>query len=583
MPTVAGQRTLPIPAAQREFTVKVDGTAVTRTQHLSALTITASANRIASARLVYLDGSAPQGDFPLSAGGPFVPGARVEISAGTGSNAPVLFDGVIVSHAIKLRDRVSPQLLVECRHAAVKLAQVRQGRNHFDLTDSEIIENLLGGAGISVDVQTTSLKHEQLVQFDATDWDFALRRAQAAGLAVFTRAADLQVRAPALQGNSVATLTYGATLIELDAQTDGRQQAVEHHAIAWKAADQSLTDSTAAAPGFQPPGNFNANDLAKAAARHRIDLRHAALTEAEAQMWANAAALSAHVNQAEGRAKCEGIGSVWPGDVVELAGCGARFNGKVLVTGVRHAYDTVEGWKTHLRFGGIQPAEQRVAEQPPRPAGGLVPPVAGLQIGVVTSNEDPAGEDRVRVRLPLVDGDDDGVWARVASVDAGAERGLFIRPEIGDEVVVGFIESDPRYPVLLGMLHSSANPAPQRGSNDNHVKLYQSRSKLCLRFDDDKKTITLETPGGQKLLLDDEAKGITLSDQHGNKIVMDANGIAIESAKAFGAKTGTGAKLDVGTNFELKASAQVRLEGSGGVDVSSSGITKIAGSLVKIN
>jgi len=76
----------------------------------------------------------------------------------------------------------------------------------------------------------------------------------------------------------------------------------------------------------------------------------------------------------------------------------ARFNGKVLVTGVRHAYDTVEGWKTHLQFGGIQPAEQRVAEQPPRPAGGLVPPVAGLQIGVVTSNEDPAGEDRVRVR-----------------------------------------------------------------------------------------------------------------------------------------------------------------------------------------
>jgi len=175
------------------------------------------------------------------------------------------------------------------------------------------------------------------------------------------------------------------------------------------------------------------------------------------------------------------------------------------------------------------------------------------------------------------------VWARVASVDAGAERGLFIRPEIGDEVVVGFIESDPRYPVLLGMLHSSANPAPQRGSNDNHVKLYQSRSKLCLRFDDDKKTITLETPGGQKLLLDDEAKGITLSDQHGNKIVMDANGIAIESAKAFGAKTGTGAKLDVGTNFELKASAQVRLEGSGGVDVSSSGSPRSPGSLVKIN
>jgi Rhs element Vgr protein len=577
------ERRLPIPAAQREFTVKVNGETVPRTHQLVALTINATVNRIASARLVYLDGAASRGDFPLSSDDLFAPGAKVEIAAGAGRDVQALFEGVVVAHAIKLRDRVSPHLVVECRHAAAKLAQTRRGRNHRDVRDSDVVEQLLQGAGVAVEVESTSLRHEQLVQFDATDWDFALRRAQAVGLAVFTRAAKLVARKPTAAGDAIATLAYGATLIELDAQSDAREQAGEHHALAWNAADQALVDSTANDPAFTAPGNFDAGALADAVATARRDLRHAALPEAEAQAWADAAALRARVNQAEGRAKCEGIGSVFPGDVVQLAGCGARFNGKVLVTGVRHAFDTVEGWKTHLQFGGIEAAELRTAEQPPRPAGGLFNAVAGLQIGIVTSNEDPAGEDRVRIKLPLVDGGDDGVWARVASLDAGKDRGFFIRPEIGDEVVLGFIENDPRHPVILGMLHSSAKPAPARGSDDNHEKLYKSRSGLRVVFDDDKKIVTIDTPAGQKLVLDDDAKSVTLADANGNKLVMDSSGIALESAKALQLKGGTDAKVEAGTGVELKAGAQFKLSGSAGLELSSSGVTKIAGSLVQIN
>jgi Rhs element Vgr protein len=582
MATVA-ERRLPIPTAHREFTVKVNGQVVPRQQQLVSLTLTASVNRIAAARLVYLDGAASRGDFALSSDALFAPGGKVEIAAGAGGDAHTLFEGLVVRHAIKLRERVSPQLVVDCRHAAVKLAQARHGKNHLELTDSELVEQLLQGTGVDVEVESSAPKHEQLVQFDTTDWDFALRRAQAVGMVVFTRAAKLVVKKPALAGSAVATLSYGATLIELDAQTDARMQAGEHHALAWQPADQALADVTATDAAYTPPGNFDAGELADATATTRRDLRHAALPEAEAQAWADAAALSARVNQAEGRAKCEGIGSVLPGDVVELAGCGERFNGKVLVTGVRHAYDTVEGWKTHLQFGGVERAEQRVVELPPRPAAGLVAPVAGLQVGVVTSNEDPAGEDRVRVRLPLVDAGDDGVWARVASLDAGKERGFFFRPEIGDEVVVGFIEDDPRHPVLLGMLNSSAKPAPERGSDDNHIKLYKSRGGMRLRFDDDKKIVTLDTPGGQKLVLDDDAKSVTLADQHGNKLVLNSDGITLDSAKALTLKGATDAKLDAGSGCELKAGSQLKLQGSAGVEVSSSATTKISGSLVQIN
>ena len=37
--------------------------------------------------------------------------------------------------------------------------------------------------------------------------------------------------------------------------------------------------------------------------------------------------------------------------------------------------------------------------------------------------------------------------------DAGENRGSFWRPEIGDEVVLGFLNSDPRDAIILGMLN----------------------------------------------------------------------------------------------------------------------------------
>jgi len=57
----------------------------------------------------------------------------------------------------------------------------------------------------------------------------------------------------------------------------------------------------------------------------------------------------------------------------------------------------------------------------------------------------------------MISTSDDGIWARISTLDAGKQRGTFFRPEIGDEVIVGFLNDDPRYPVVLGMVNSSAN------------------------------------------------------------------------------------------------------------------------------
>jgi len=313
------------------------------------------------------------------------------------------------------------------------------------------------------------------------------------------------------------------------------------------------------------------------------DLRHGAVSEPEAQAWADAQWLKSRLSKVSGHVKCEGIGTVNPGDTIALQGVGDRYNGHVFVSGVLQSFDMIEGWKTHLQCGS---ADRWLAEERPKaaaPAGALVPSVAGLQIGVVVSNEDPDGEHRVRVRLPLVNAQDDGTWARVAAPDAGDNRGFFFRPEVGDEVAVGFLDEDPRQAVILGMLHSSAKSAPLEGSNDNHQKVYQSRSKIRLFFDDDKKTVIVETPGGNRLTLDDDKKTAKLEDQHGNVLEMGQSGVRLESKKSLTLKAGTELKVESGTSLGVKGGTTLKLEGTSGAELTSTASTAVKGSIVQLN
>lgn len=574
-------RSLPIPAAHREFAVKAGGQAVPREHQLLAVSIVLEANRIASARLVYLDGSASTSDFPLSNGDLFKPGQAIEIAAGAGNTQDTLFKGTVVRHSLRVREASAPQLVVECRHAAMKLSVTRRNKSWFDQTDSDIIGTLLDDAGISADVEATSLAHKQMVQFHSSDWDFLLARAQANGKLVWPDGERLVVKAPKPDGEAACTLQFGATLIEFDAEVDARMQYKAVRGISWDPAQQAVLQVDGSSPGYASPGNFSADDLAGVADADALELRHAALVQAEAQAWADGAWLRAQANLVSGRGKCEGIGSVKPGAVVTLAGVGARFNGKAFVSGVRHEFDLVQGWKTHLQFGGIPAALPENISAPA--AGGLLARVAGLQVGVVVDNEDPDGEHRVRIRLPLVSADDDGIWARVASLDAGDDRGFFFRPEIGDEVVAGFLDEDPRCAVILGMLHSSAKGAPLQGSNDNHEKLYKSRAGMRIYFNDDKKVMTLDTPAGNSLTLSEDDKSIVLADQNGNKITMNQDGISIESAKALKLKAGTEAAMESGTSFSAKGGTELKLEGGTQAELSSSATTVVKGGMVQIN
>lgn len=147
---------------------------------------------------------------------------------------------------------------------------------------------------------------------------------------------------------------------------------------------------------------------------------------------------------------------------------------------------------------------------------------------------------------------------------------------------MGFINDNPNDAIVLGMMNSSAKPAPITASDDNHEKGFVTRSEMKLMFNDDKKSIIIETPAGKKVTIDEDAGVITVEDENSNKINLDSSGIQVESAGNIDIKASGDLNIE-GTNINVKASAQLKAEGGAGAEVSSGAVTTIKGSLVQIN
>ncbi len=161
----------------------------------------------------------------------------------------------------------------------------------------------------------------------------------------------------------------------------------------------------------------------------------------------------------------------------------------------------------------------------------------GVYPALVTDVKDPDGQGRVKVSLPW--SPDTGsesyeVWARVAVLMAGNNRGTWFIPDKDDEVLVAFEGGRPHRPYVIGALWNGSDAPPESmdGSGQNNAKVICSRKgvKVTLNDQDGQEKLVLETPGGQKMTLKDGASAIEIEDSSGNSIKLESSGITINTS-----------------------------------------------------
>lgn len=531
-------------------TVLSAGFAIPSSYRVVSIDVRHEVNRIPSADIRLLDGDVLN-EYEVSDGAYFEPGKKIEIKMRYEDSSDVsVFEGLVVKQTLEWTSE-GALLSVRVKDVAVKLTSKRQSIVHVAKTDDTIIKELLTAAGLLPgNIAPTRPLHSGMVQYDCTPWDFICMRAEALGMLVVVEAGKLSLQAMDAASMTSHTFTWGTNMYEFEVESAAENPYKAVKSVAWDPTRNALTNppiEASAKPAI--PGNLDAARVADAVGRELCLLKHPVPAVAgEMDAWANARLARSVLSMLRGRISIPGDGKIKVLHGLKLVGVGKRFSGTAVITAVHHRHD-VTGWRTDVQFG-LSPERfgqsEDIAEVP---AVGLLPPIRGLQIGVVAAFEaDPENEMRVKVILPGIDDKSSGaVWARLAGMDAGVEHGFLFRPEEGDEVVVGFLFDDPRHPVILGSMFGSKNAAPAGFASPNvknEEKGLITKKGTTLKFvDKEKPQILIQTAAGNAIVIDEAAQGIKLTDQHGHAIVMDANGITIDAGS--GSVTIKGTKVDV--------------------------------------
>ncbi|WP_291094755.1 phage baseplate assembly protein V, partial [Empedobacter sp. UBA6745] len=178
---------------------------------------------------------------------------------------------------------------------------------------------------------------------------------------------------------------------------------------------------------------------------------------------------------------------------------------RIMITDVEHDIDTLGHYTG--RFKAI------ASDTGYLPKPDFTTPIAQPQIATVVSNADPKGQGRVTVKFDWQLHDTTN-FIRMMSPDAGGtdqvtqNRGYVAVPEVGDQVMVGFVHNHPDRPFLMGgMFHGKVGLG---GGSNNSVKSIQTRSGHRIVFTEDE-SIIITDKSGNEIHLDTTGSNINIT------------------------------------------------------------------------
>lgn len=573
------------------YNIKVGSTTYASQGPILSILTYSEINKIPYASITIMDGDPSKQDFALSSDNIFNPGEKISIELGYDGINTEVFSGIIIRHRIKSRSGDSSGLYIECKHAALKMVGGRKTTYFENQDDKAILTSVFGDSNVggSLSCSGSFLESESALQFDVTNWDYFMLRCEANGKLVFFDGENIIVDDPKLDGAPVATFNYGQDIFEFESEADAENQYNKLEGFSWDSDTQEVISAVGNSSSFTQLENsgINTTDL-QGVLGIDGELSHGGeVSVDELTSWGSSKATIASLSKVIGRIKIAGSSEIKLGDVIEIKGVGEKFSGNVMVSAIKQVV-TNSGWYTDIQFGLNNNWYSSRNDINSKYTGNLTPSVNGLQIGKVLKID---GDEKHRVQIALpVAGEDVKIWARMVFEDAGNNRGKIFWPEIDDEVIVGFLNSDPRNPVILGSLFSKINAPPIIPDEDNFEKGIITKEEVKIIINDEDKSVNIETPGGNSIFIDDETKSIILEDQNKNSIKMDESGItissqgdiSIESSKSVNIKSQMDLEME-GMNIKNTANAKFSADGQAGAELTTSAIAVVKGSMVQIN
>jgi phage protein D len=492
------------------------------------------------------------------------PGKDLRISAKLEDQSHLVFDGEIVELEPSFVHSTQT-LLVRAFDRLHRLARGRQVRSFQNVSDGDLVRKIAQESSLQAKVGPTPQIYPYVLQSNETNLQFLRGRAATRGYLLYVLGKTLHFEAPRAGGAPVE-LEWGKTLTEFHPRLTTVDQVDDVTVRGWDpGARQEIVGKAQTGQGTPQVGEAKSGGNVAQDAFHipaqGLVTNRPIRTQAMADQLAQAVADRKAMRFIEAEGVGAGNPAIIAGASVKITALGQRFTGTYFVTSATHTYSADHGYGTHFNVSGLHLVTLLSLLAPDHDGA----PPAGLVIGIVTDNQDPDGQGRVKVKFPWLSSDHASDWARVVVPGGGPERGIEFLPEINDEVLVGFELGDVHYPYVLGGLWNGRDAPPKKNDqvvSGGHVqqRIIRSRSGHIITLDDS-----------------DGGGGITIEDKAGNKIKLDTgtNALTIQvqgdaSVKAQG-------------NLNLEAQGQVSIKGMGITVDGQAGTVDVKGSMINLN
>src|SRR6185503_13465546 len=218
---------------------------------------------------------------------------------------------------------------------------------------------------------------------------------------------------------------------------------------------------------------------------------------------------------------------------------------------------------------------------------------------VVTQNKDPDGLNRIKVKMPWLDGGDtdQSAWAQLMTPMEGDKYGWYTLPDVDDVVIVTFIAGDISQPLIMGGVWSTADNSPEPNEDGkNNFRGYRSRSGHRLILDDtDKTKVVFSDKTGKNMVgVGNFAKagagpnicavykppmagdtGVSISTMEGALEITCKDGVLKVDAQQ-------NIKVNAKTTIDVKAGKDIKMDGSSSAKVTAGSPSNWDGSQIKI-
>lgn len=182
-------------------------------------------------------------------------------------------------------------------------------------------------------------------------------------------------------------------------------------------------------------------------------------------------------------------------------------------------------------------------------------PEAEAQSATVVSNHDPAGLGRIRVRFMW---QQTGVspWLRLVSASGGGDKGFYMVPEIGEEVMVEFEDGNPEIPYVMGSVYNGKAKS-SFGNAGNDMKAIKTRSGNTILLNDSNGSMTLTDPSGGCIKLNGDG---TLEICAPNEIKLNTKKVTVDATENI-TMSKDKIVVDVTGNKISKKADEIKMEG----------------------